>query len=379
MTRLLLTLTAILAVAFAIGQGATQIPEATHTDVFGSSSCMGCHGTSAMGGLGPPLAQTKITDEDFAKTVREGKGMMPATPVDQLSDADMAALLAEVRGKPWVAEEIPLAFKVGSMLTTRNVARLFMIVGLFSLVFIVRSIWYWVGLAGLKYMRPALKKFGVGKAVGVFLKAFFIEGLLVTSLYKKDKHRWFMHGLMLYGMVGLVLADILIQIFNPTRADMALSNPLKVLPIVSGLAVLAGCVYVMFRYKTDPFIDNGVTLGKDYLFLTFLTHAALSGILTLVINRTTAYQWVMPIYIYHLTVVATLIVSAPFTRFQHAWVAPTMLALTRVTEAVTESGVELGFSREPAPGRHHKSQRIAEGVLAQIEQEEEKVVLRYFP
>ncbi len=362
-----------------VAQEPVKVAEAGK-DVYSSTSCMGCHGMSAMGGLGPPIAQTKVTDEDFATIVRKGKGMMPATPADQLSDDDMAVLLQQLRAKPYIEAEIPVAFRIGQMLTTRNVAHIFMLAGIFSLVFIVRSLFYWVGLAGLKNLRPAIRKFGSGRAWGVFFRAVFVEGLFVTSLYKKDRFRWFMHGLMLYGFLGLALADILMQILNPTRADLALSDPLKILPIACGIAVLAGSVYVMYRYKRDPYIDNGVTLGKDYLFATLLLHAALSGILTLVVNRSTAFQWVMPIYIYHLVVVLGLIVSAPFTRFQHVWVAPTMLALTRVTEAVTEAGSDIGLVREPAPGRHHKTMAIAQGVLREIgEDEQEKVVIRYFP
>ncbi|MGE3127522.1 MAG: cytochrome c, partial [Fimbriimonadaceae bacterium] len=54
--------------------------EAPSRDLYGTSSCMGCHGTTAMGGLGPPIARTRLPREEFVKVVRNGKGMMPATP-----------------------------------------------------------------------------------------------------------------------------------------------------------------------------------------------------------------------------------------------------------------------------------------------------------
>ena len=247
-------------------------------------------------------------------------------------------------------------------------------------MFALKGLAFWVRLAGLKQMKPALRKFGMGKAAWVALKSLIVDGLLVSSLWRSSRHRWVMHGLMLYGMIGLFLADVLIQIFNPTRADLALSDPLKVLPIASGVLVLLGVMYVMVRYKTDEYIDNGQTLGRDYLFVTLLFHTVLSGILTLVINRTTAFGWVMPIYLYHLTSVSALLISAPFTRFQHAWVVPVMVALTRVTEAVTAAGVDLGFSREPAPGRHHKSLRIAQDVIGRVAPDlAADTKLRYYP
>lgn len=368
-------LAAILLASFPAAQALTP-----KKDIFGTSSCMGCHGMNGMGGLGPPIAKTKVLEEEFFKIVREGKGMMPATPAEQMSDSDVKEVFAELQAKEWRPAEIPISYKVGALLTTKNVAFIFLVVFLFSAICAIRGLIYWIKLAGLKQMKPALKRFGYGKALGIALTSMFLDGFLVRSLWRKSKHRWAMHGLMLYGMCGLALADVLIQIFNPTRADMALSNPLKVLPIASGLMVLLGIVYVMRRYKTDEYIDNGLTLGRDYLFVTLLFHTVLSGIFTLVINRTTAFGWVMPIYIYHLGSVSALILSAPFTRFQHAWVVPTMVALTRVTEAVTAAGVDLGFSREPSPGRHHKSQRIAEEVIARVAPElAGDVKLRYYP
>jgi len=362
-----------------VGTGSAQevIPK---KEIYGTSSCMGCHGMNAMGGLGPPLAQSKLTEAEFQKIVREGKGMMPATPTSQLSDADLRELYVELKNKEWKPGEIPISYKIGGLLTTKNVAWIFLGVFAFSTIFAFVSWLYWVRLAGLKQMMPAIMRFGLMNAMWVALKSLVVDGFFVGALWKANKFRWVMHGLMLYGMCGLALADVLIQIYNPMRADLALTNPLKVLPIVSGLLVLVGTLYVMRRYRTDPFIDNGLTLGRDYLFVTLLFHTAFSGILTLIINRTTAYGWVMPIYIYHLTSVAALMIAAPFTRFQHAWVAPTMIALTRVTEAITAAGLDLAYLREPSPGRHHKSQRIAEDVIKRVSPElQGDVTLRYYP
>ncbi|HRF59392.1 MAG TPA: cytochrome c [Fimbriimonadaceae bacterium] len=369
----------ILALLCAIIPALAQEPMPTK-DLYSTSSCVGCHGINAMGGLGPPIAKTKLSAEEFLQIVRHGKGMMPATPPEQLSDTDTQSMYRELENKEWKPAEIPISYKVGALLTTRNVAKIFLVVFLFAAVFGVIGWLRWVRLAGLKQMKPALRRFGYGRAIGVALQSLFVDGFLVKSLWDKNKARWFAHGLMLYGMCGLALADILIQIFNPTRADLALSDPLKLFPIICGFLVLLGVVYVMIRYRNDEFIDNGWTLGRDYLFVTLLFHTVLSGILTLAINRSTSHGWVMPIYLYHLVSITALIVSAPFTRFQHAWVVPTMIALTRVTEAVVAAGVDLGFEREPSPGRHHKSERIAIDVIQRVAPDlADKVRLRYYP
>lgn len=349
-------------------------------DFYGTTSCMGCHGVSAMGGLGPPLAKTKIKIETYTRIVREGKGMMPGTPASELSDEDLAGIYRQLQSMDWKESEIPLSYRIGALLTTRNVARIFLIVFAISAVFAIRGWVKWIRMAGLGHLMPSIRRYGLGRSLGVAIKSLFLDGLLVQSLWRRSKHRWFMHALMLYGMLSLVLADILMQIYNPSRADLALTNPLKLLPIIAGLAVLMGILYVMKRYKTDEYIDNGLTLGQDYLFVTLLFHTVLSGILTLVINRSTAFSWVMPIYIYHLASIAALIISAPFTRFQHAWIAPTMIALTRVTEAISSSGVDINMQREPSPGRHHKSLQIAEDVVKRIAPElARNVKIRYYP
>jgi Fe-S-cluster-containing dehydrogenase component/mono/diheme cytochrome c family protein len=349
-------------------------------EVFQSSACSGCHGLSGMGGMGPPLASTKLDYQTFLKTVRNGKGMMPATAASVTSDKEVDAIYSDLKGMAWQEDQIPVAFKVGGLLSTHNTAKFFMVVGIVALLFALRVLAYFVRCAGIKELWPFIGRFGYLRSAGIFLKALVVDGLFVSSLYKRSRFRWAMHGLMLYGFLGLLLSDVLMQIYNPTRGDLPLANPLKMTPIVCGFAVLFGVFYVMFRYKRDVYIDNGITLGRDYLFLNLLFHTTLSGLLVLTINRLEVTHYVMPIYIYHLSAVTLLIVSAPFTRFQHAFVVPVMVGLTRVTEAITVSGVEIGYEREPSPGRHHKSLRIAEQIAEMVEPgARAEIRLRYYP
>jgi len=349
-------------------------------DLFSTSNCMGCHGQNAMGGLGPPIAKTKLSFEEFLKTVREGKGMMPATPSADMSDDQVRSLHTELQSKPWIPEEIPIAYKVGQFLTTKNVSKVFLGVFLFAFIFAIRGLAFWFRAAGFASLWPRLVKMGIGKAIGITIKSFIVDGFLVRSLWRNNKSRWFMHGLMLYGFCGLLTADILISILNPTRSQLPLSDPLKLLPLLSGLAVLIGVSFVMVRYRKDNYIDNGLTLGRDFLFVNLLFHTIVSGFLTILLKRLGIHDWVMTVYLYHLASITLLIATSPFTRFQHMWVVPIMAAMTRLTEAVTVSGIDIGFQREPSPGRHHKSERIAKNVMEQLGSEYDgPVCLRYYP
>ena len=229
-------------------------------------------------------------------------------------------------------------------------------------------------------LAPYLRKFGYGRAMGVFLRSLVVDGLLVAHLWRRDRFRWAMHALMIYGFLALGLADILMSVFNPMRGSLPITHPLKLLPNLAGLAILIGIIYVRYRYSEDPYIDNGLTLSRDYAFLSLLTWTILTGFLVEGLGYAGAYVFIQPAYILHLLLVAGLFLTAPFTRFQHAFLVPVLMALTKVTSQVAYSGVELGFLNEPSPGRHHKSERIAEDVLRHVAPElAGKFRLRYYP
>jgi Fe-S-cluster-containing dehydrogenase component len=349
-------------------------------DIWRESTCAGCHGQTAMGGFGPPLAETKLTLGEVRTLVRKGKGMMPAVPEKDASAAEVAAIHAFVRSTKLDPSQIPISYKVGALLSVKNVGIGFSVIGTVSLLLALRVILIWLRRAGWPQLRPYVARFGYVKATGVALKAFVVDGLLVASLWRKSPFRWAMHGLLLYGFIAIGLADMLMSIFNPLRTGLPPMHPFKLMANLGGIAILAGVVYVRYRYMKDEFIDNGLTLGQDYLFLNLLTLAIITGFITQALRSGGAIQWVMPVYIVHLGVIATLLVSAPYTRFSHVFVVPVLVALTKVTEAITESGVDLGFAYEPSPGRHHKSERIARGVVNQVIPDFDGAVnLRYYP
>jgi hypothetical protein len=334
-----------------------------------------------MGGLGPPIASLEMSEEEFHRIIREGKGMMPGTPPSRLSDEEIAAMYQELRGKAYLAEQVPIAYKVAQALTTRNVALLFFYVFLIAALLATWKLLPWLRCSGLKQLTPYLPKMGYLKSLGIIFKSLIVDGLLVGSLWKASRFRWFMHGLMIYGFLGLLAADILISIYNPTRGDVPMLHPLKLLPMISGIMLLSGVLYVMYRYRGDRYIDNGLTLGTDFLFLNLLFHTVFSGFLTVMVNRLGLDAWVMTIYLYHLLSIVLLVLTAPYTRFQHAWVVPILAAITRLTEAISAAAVDLGFEREPSPGRHHKSEQIAASVLNALGSDyaNQDFTLRYYP
>jgi molybdopterin-containing oxidoreductase family iron-sulfur binding subunit len=348
--------------------------------VWSSSSCAACHGPDAMGGLGPPLAGTTLPFEQYEHVVRNGKGMMPAVSKKDVSDAELKKIYAFNQSAELSPDQIPIAFKIGKLLSTRNVGLFFMVVTLISVLLALKVLWYWIDCAGWKQIKPYLKKFGYLRATGIVISSLILDGLFVRSLWRTNKHRWAMHALLIYGFIGLSLADFLMQMYNPTRAEVALTHPIKILANLSGFAVLLGIIYVRIRYATDKYIDNGLTLGRDYLFINLLALSIITGFIVEGLGYAGESHWVQPLYMLHLAIIAILFLSAPFTRFNHVFVVPALVAMTRVGEAIAQSGVEIGFLREPSPGRHHKSERIAEQVLKHMDPNfKGPITLRYYP
>jgi cytochrome c550 len=61
-----------------------------------ATSCAGCHGTDATGGVGPPLRGSGLTAAEVAAVVASGRGVMPAGIVTGQDAADVAAHVASI-------------------------------------------------------------------------------------------------------------------------------------------------------------------------------------------------------------------------------------------------------------------------------------------
>ncbi|MBI2466946.1 MAG: c-type cytochrome [Candidatus Rokubacteria bacterium] len=62
--------------------------------------CLGCHGASGRGGVGPALAQTPVPFDAFLTQVRQPRGIMPPFPAEALSEADARAIHEYLRTAP---------------------------------------------------------------------------------------------------------------------------------------------------------------------------------------------------------------------------------------------------------------------------------------
>lgn len=67
---------------------------------FISKGCLGCHGASGRGGVGPELARTPLSFDAFLSQVREPRAIMPAFGEEIVSEAEVRAIFEYVREVP---------------------------------------------------------------------------------------------------------------------------------------------------------------------------------------------------------------------------------------------------------------------------------------
>jgi protein-disulfide isomerase len=72
--------------------------------LFISKGCMGCHGVSGRGGVGPALAHTALTFDAFIGQIRHPRNIMPAFPAQAVSDENAREIYrdpnADIAGNP---------------------------------------------------------------------------------------------------------------------------------------------------------------------------------------------------------------------------------------------------------------------------------------
>lgn len=79
---------------------------------LGNTSCRNCHGGEGEGAFGPDLAGRQWTLERFTRAVRNPNGRMPAFVEPQLSDREIADLVAYFNSLPPIAKPGPWRFEL---------------------------------------------------------------------------------------------------------------------------------------------------------------------------------------------------------------------------------------------------------------------------
>lgn len=106
---------ALLFLPLALGSAAAQTGNAQAGKTLWegpATQCRNCHGTNGEGAFGPDLAGRRLTVPQFAHAVRQPWGIMPAFIESQISDSEIADLVAYFNGLPPVEKPGPWRFPV---------------------------------------------------------------------------------------------------------------------------------------------------------------------------------------------------------------------------------------------------------------------------
>ncbi len=68
--------------------------------LFITKGCLGCHGASARGGVGPDLARTDLTYQEFTQQVRNPPSVMPPFPAETVSEGELRRIYDYLNSLP---------------------------------------------------------------------------------------------------------------------------------------------------------------------------------------------------------------------------------------------------------------------------------------
>ena len=84
-------------------------------ELYIKRGCLGCHGASGRGGVGPALAHTALPLDAFVKQVRQPRGIMPPFPSEAVSEPELHAIHEYLRAVPPPAPRLRADAPKGSL------------------------------------------------------------------------------------------------------------------------------------------------------------------------------------------------------------------------------------------------------------------------
>ncbi|MBU0520388.1 quinone-interacting membrane-bound oxidoreductase complex subunit QmoC [bacterium] len=183
---------------------------------------------------------------------------------------------------------------------------------------------------GLMRFWKGLKAFTPGKSGPGFIPAFIaaITELLTHKKFndcEETKHRYLGHTLMFWGFIGAMATAgfavfftiILESMGSPfyLHSPIDLPNPIKILGVVSGIAMIWGGWILIQKRKSED--APGVSSYSDWQFLYMIWFVGLTGMLTYILRLAGIPIVGYAVYYVHLVLVFFLLWYAPYSKFGH--------------------------------------------------------------
>jgi nitrate reductase gamma subunit len=151
------------------------------------------------------------------------------------------------------------------------------------------------------------------------------------------RSRWFMHGAIMWGFLGLGVATgvdyLLLMLAGKVPGQpVSLWNPTRLLGTLAGVLIVLGTVRAMVSRTGKPDKYSSHTLLSDWLFLWLLLLGAVTGFvveIALYLPRGTVSGYV--VFLVHVILGMEIVLLFPFTKFAHAVYRPIALLVQELT------------------------------------------------
>jgi quinone-modifying oxidoreductase subunit QmoC len=145
----------------------------------------------------------------------------------------------------------------------------------------------------------------------------------------EHNRRWG-HVLALYAFLGLAVMGTVVGIgsmFGVIDTPLPILHPLKIFANVCAAVLFAGALVLLWNRMRDP-DKRAASTFFDWFFLSVLGGVALTGILSEALRLEQTQTWMFLVYFIHLTLVLTLFLSTPYSKFVHFLYRTMALAAT---------------------------------------------------
>ena len=155
------------------------------------------------------------------------------------------------------------------------------------------------------------------------------------------RSRWFMHGAIMWGFIGLAAATaidylLLLIVDKVPGQPEPLWHPTRLLGTVAGMVALYGVTFALISRFRKPDKYSSHSLLSDWLFLWLLFGATFTGFLVeiaLYLPRGTTWGYIA--FLVHVVLGMEIVVLLPFTKFAHAVYRPLALFALRMGSSET--------------------------------------------
>lgn len=139
---------------------------------------------------------------------------------------------------------------------------------------------------------------------------------------------WFLHAVILWGFLGMLMATILDFLLKEvTEWGMPILDPMRVLGTISGVLCLYGMTVVVGRRITRPSKFYSNSRFSDWFFLLLLFATVLTGFLMEIAVYSPPSLFSYLLFLVHVVLALDLLVLMPLTKFSHAVYRPLALFL----------------------------------------------------